>query len=280
MGLSEVTVPGGFELDGGWRRTLWVKPWSGRDQIAAGSSEGSAPAAFATRLLSRCVYLDREATEVSEAFARDLQVGDREALMLHLRRVSVGDRLPCVLTCPSCGAELELDLAVTDLLVPPYDHDGHEHQSTLGSSGEGVQVRFRLPTGADQEIAASVASRPEEARRLLLECCLVEIDGASGELSPEQTDALARTMAELDPQADLRFAAECPECGELFSSELDAATYVRDETRSLEGTLRSEIHLLAFHYHWSEAEILALSAADRRAYVRFLLDVLGEEAPA
>lgn len=41
--------------------------------------------------------------------------------------------------------------------------------------------------------------------------------------------------------------------------------------------LYKEVHHLAFHYHWAEAEILAMSRAKRRRYLALLVEHLGAE---
>jgi hypothetical protein len=38
--------------------------------------------------------------------------------------------------------------------------------------------------------------------------------------------------------------------------------------------LFEEIHHLAYHYHWAEADILAMSRAKRRRYLALLADKL------
>ena len=40
--------------------------------------------------------------------------------------------------------------------------------------------------------------------------------------------------------------------------------------------LYQELHLLALHYHWAEADILRLPVSKRRRYLRLLADHLSE----
>jgi hypothetical protein len=35
------------------------------------------------------------------------------------------------------------------------------------------------------------------------------------------------------------------------------------------------VHLLAYHYHWSESEIMGMSERKRRVYLDLLLDQIG-----
>jgi hypothetical protein len=54
------------------------------------------PAARATALVARCL-------DEGEAAARALTVGDREAVLLHLRRLTFGESMECVLRCPAAS---------------------------------------------------------------------------------------------------------------------------------------------------------------------------------
>jgi hypothetical protein len=277
--MATVALPGGFERDGAWQRAVWLRPWSGRDEAWLGEEDhdASSPAARATALLASCLSFDGGATPATPDFARRLTVGDREALLLHLRRITSGERLACVVTCPTCGDRLDLDLRASDLLVPTYDHQGPDHVATVADGDQAFRVRFRLPTGGDQEVAAPLVAGDEgRAERLVLERCVAEVTTRDGGPVDGLPAAVARRlpgiMAELDPQAELRLAAECPACGAAFSTLFDAAHYLLQEIAQASDRLFREVHLLAYHYHWSAAEILALTGRQRRRYV----DLLGE----
>ena len=56
---------------------------------------------------------------------------------------------------------------------------------------------------------------------------------------------------------------KCPECGEQQYAELDH--YLLDAVD--ERLFYDEVHTLASHYHWSEADILDLPQAKRRLYI-------------
>jgi hypothetical protein len=81
-------------------------------------------------------------------------------------------------------------------------------------------------------------------------------------------------MAELDPQAELLLDATCPECGAAFTAPFDAGQYLEREMKLASEELFTEVHVLALHYHWAEAEILAMPRPRRRRY----LDLLAESA--
>jgi hypothetical protein len=297
--MFEVTVPGGFPEQGAWRRTLWLRPWTGRDELELFGERGEPAAAQATALLARCVALADGGPPGGAAFVRGLTAGDREALLLHLRRVTLGDAMPCLLDCPACGQLVQLDLSASALLLPPYGWEGRWHPLPTGA---GDRLQFRLPTGEDQEAASRMAhDDPEAGVRCLAARCLrradpepaanevlrsrAEPDGAVVEtpgaaLEPELLGRLADAMAELDPQAEVRIAYSCPECGHATAALLDSFTYIRTEAERSRRRLHRDVHLLALHYHWSEPVITALSPWQRRSYAEQLLDALEAQGAA
>ena len=289
---ATVLLPGGLWADGECHREADLRPLSGEDEaFLLDAADLLLPAARTTALLARCLTrlggLEGGA-QPPEALARALTVGDREALLLHLRRLTVGERLPCVLDCPApdCGQPMDLDLRVSDLLLPPYAETRAEHEATLGDDGTASRVRFRLPTGADQEAAALLAgSDPRAAADLLLRRCLLGLGVGGGPLVavtaktglPEaiQQD-LPDLLARLDPQAELLLSLTCPNCGRAFTALFDAATYLFHEVSGRAAHLYREVHLLAFYYHWSEAEILGMTAIKRQRYLDLLAEALAE----
>jgi len=236
--------------------------------------------------LGRClVSLEGVPVEGTET-ARGLSVGDRDALLLHLRRISIGDAMDCQLACPAadCGQRMDFLLSVDDLLLPPPDAPGPSHEVALEVDGGTWTVRFRPPTGVEQEeVAERLASEGAEAAAArLAESCVERVVGPDGglhEVLPrELLDRLSAAVAEVEPQADLVLRLVCPECGEPFATRLDPAAYFLAELTSDRDRLHRHVHLLAFHYHWSEAEILSLTPRKRRVYLGLLAAELGGES--
>jgi hypothetical protein len=81
-------------------------------------------------------------------------------------------------------------------------------------------------------------------------------------------------MAELDSQAELILSLTCPVCGHVFPALFDAAAFFFQELHARADRLYREVHVLALNYHWSEAEIIAMSTRKRQLY----LDLLSETA--
>lgn len=264
--MREATLPHGVLRGGEWRRDALLRAPTGDDEaLLAESLGGASVAARASALLAGCVtQLGGE--EVGPADMRALVVGDREALLLQLRAAAFGDRVACVLDCPECGERMDLDLAISDLLLEGYGEASPEHSLAIDG---GSPVRFRLPTGADLEAAAEAVDVEAGAALLLSRCVLGDLDAAS--LSDATRDALEGELARLDPQAELRIAASCPSCGDPVEATLDAGALLLDELAGSADELFREVHALARHYHWSEGEILRLELPRRRRYLELLV---------
>lgn len=281
------TLPGGYSAGGRHWHEAHLRPLTGEDQLFLSEEcRGLLPAQWVTEVLTRCVTRLDPDEPVSREAIRSLTVGDREALLLHLRRLTLGSRLRCLFTCPSpeCQEKLEIEVDVADLLLPPYGETVQEHELTVGQEG-GVSstVRFRLPTGADQETAAGLARTDMAgAADLLLRRCVRSVVSSDGnwvdKLPDELGERLSGRMAELDPQAEITLHLDCPVCADAFSVIFDTASYLIQELQAESRHLYREVHLLAYHYHWSATEILGMSIEKRRKFLRMLEEELTQGA--
>jgi hypothetical protein len=269
-----ITLPHGVFRDHRPCREVELRTPTGADEayLLEQASQLS-PAERVSELLARCVLrVGDEAAAASRV--RSLTAGDREALLLHIRQAAFGDRLGCVLECPACQERLDVEVSLGNLLVAPYPEPRERYEATLGANGSSCSVRFRLPTGADQEAAAH-ARDAERGAELILERCVEEVtsgDQAVECVPQELHGEFSSLLAALDPQAELSLALRCPACDAGFTAVLDTATVLFAELTATGDRLYREVHALALHYHWSEGDILALDVRRRRRYLELLSD--------
>ena len=81
-------------------------------------------------------------------------------------------------------------------------------------------------------------------------------------------------MEEAAPQVDLTLEAHCPECARAFAVPFDLLGFFLGECKTSRALLYREVHYLAYHYHWSEQDILALPREKRRTYIALLAEEL------
>ncbi|MGR7026168.1 T4 family baseplate hub assembly chaperone [Geodermatophilus sp. URMC 62] len=226
-----------------------------------------------TALLARCIQEDDAGT-----LARSLTVGDREALLLQLRRITLGDAFECVLRCPgsACGEPMELQLAISRLLVPPYPEVRREYRLLREVDGVCEVVRFRLPTACDLDAVGFLAAVDADlAAAQILRACVTEArrDGRTVPvevLGPGAAAKIAADMAERDPQAELQFDGVCPVCGHAFEFLFDTGSFLLEELDARTTQLLYDVHVLALNYHWTEQDILAMSPGRRERYLGLL----------
>jgi hypothetical protein len=208
--------------------------------------------------------LDGESVDAE--ILRRMLVGDRDYLMLELRRLTLGDNVVAVIACPACNAPMDAEFRVSDIPVE------RRPQTSTWYTGE-RGIRFRLPTGGDQE--AMLGLEAAAAEKALLERCTSSEDGV--ELTGAEREALIAEMERQAPRVDLELDLTCPECSYRFLTPFDTTAFFFEEMRSKSGQLLREVHTLAFYYHWSESEILSLGRRRRHAYLGLLSESLRQE---
>src|SRR5262245_13546640 len=92
-------LPGGLiDADGRRLAVAELRPLTGAEEDWLASNPGVPSARAVTRLLSAClVRLDDVDADVD--LVRRLLVGDRDYLMLQLRRITLGDKIGAVFNC-------------------------------------------------------------------------------------------------------------------------------------------------------------------------------------
>lgn len=206
--------------------------------------------------------------ELDDAELDQQPLGLRDRQLIRLREATFGTRLELKADCPRCGDMLELELDTQDLIVPDPSPRAAARLRRFDVGGR--CLRLRPLTGAD--VAAALQPPAWDTARdvILRRCCS---DGDSGlpldpeSLSEDDKAAIARRLERLDPQADLTLDVVCFVCGEGWRPLLDVAEVFWREIRTRAGLIIGDVHDLARAFHWTEAEILALSPKRRQTYL-------------
>ncbi|MEZ4727613.1 MAG: DUF6760 family protein [Caldilineaceae bacterium] len=284
-------LPGGYlDTTGERHRAVELTSLSGQEEELIADGQQAPRAALVTQILSHCVQRIGAISPVSEAIVRALLVPDRQFLMLKLREATFGDQVQATIHCPwsDCCKPVDIDFSLHDIVVteaaelaPTYALQLSDAAAYRDETGKPHQhVVFRLPTGADQEhIAPLVLQDEQRAFLCLLNRCIQSMDEApvanqecATWLSPTAQAEIEQAMAQVSPQVDLTLSGLCPECGRAFTQPFDIQAFLLAELRTNRRQLYREVHYLAYHYHWSEREILALPRAKRRMYIEILAD--------
>lgn len=270
-------LPGGYlDPSGELHREAELVPLGGREEETLARSGPAA--ARVTEVLCRCVRRLGVLEPLTRPVARELLVADRQYLLLQLRRHTFGDRVRGAASCPwpGCGEEVEVDFSLDDVPVAAMEERGPVFRLVLSpeAAGEGErEVRFRLPDGGDEEALEPIVAAGDEGELLaaLLDRCVIA-GGPVAALSPRARWEIESAMEERAPRLGLEMASRCPSCERRFTLPFELRDFFFGELRTSLDLLYREVHYLAFHYHWSEGEILDLPRDKRRAYIEVLAD--------
>lgn len=224
--------------------------------------------------------LDRAITMLMSAYpeaSRDtltlLSIGQRDACLFKAREQTFGPRLSSLAVCPACREQIEFVLNMADMHITANIEPVDELFALVTDEGE---LHFRLPNSLD--LAGIVDSQNlMDARNLLVQRCVLQArsnrDGSdlATETLPETLiTALATHMDTCDPLAIIDIPLACPACNHEWQIIFDIVSFFWTEITALAKRLLREVHTLASHYGWREADILALSSVRRQFYLEMV----------
>jgi hypothetical protein len=170
----EVTLPGGFIEKGELITTAEVRELNGVDEetIAKASSTGKALNVLLQRGLVKIGSRDATKEDLDNLLA-----GDRDALLIGIRRVTFGQEIKLNIRCGSCLAEQEL---VIDLVedVPVRTLEDPMADRVWDVETKHGFVKVELPTGVTQKKLLENADKTSaEINTLLLTGCVLSVNG-------------------------------------------------------------------------------------------------------
>ena len=200
-----------------------------------------------------------QAAEVRSSYEElaALPLGQRNCELLALHAACFSEAVAGWTDCPECGQRLEFELNTGDLMS---QHTGGS-QPVVTAGG----LAFRLPNSSDLAAAAREQDLRSAAVRLL-DSCVLEPTHQAATWSDDQIAEVGNRMALADPLAKTRLDMTCSACGHSWVELLDVTMFLWIEVDGEVRRLLHDVHLLASHYGWSEAEILALSEWRRSLY--------------
>jgi T4 bacteriophage base plate protein len=242
-----------------------LRPLSGHEELWLARHPTMPSAARVTWLLNACLLsLDDHPANID--LVRRLLVADRDYLILQLRRLTLGEDVHAVITCPACHSKMDVSFRIDDVPMEARPQAASSYTFELSDR----TVSFHLPTGGDQEAVMRI--KTEDAVAELLRRCVSDEGG--GQLSDDERETMIAQMEQLAPRLELELDLTCPECSHEFLAPFDSTAFFFDEMTLKGEQLLHEVHALAFYYHWSETEILGLERDRRRAYLELLNESL------
>lgn len=195
-----------------------------------------------------------------------LTLGQRDALLLALRRATFGDRLPGTSDCPDCGQTVEFELSCSALQIEA----AAPAEACLQQDGYRITVR---PLDSFDLAAAAAADTVAEARATLLGRCASDPRFrdrpiALASLPEAIQERIAECALAADTRAERLLDLGCPNCHLSWQSALDIGQVLWLEISARALRLLLEVHTLASAYGWGETAILGLTPERRAAYLQ------------
>ena len=227
-------------------------------------------AGFAQALTERALALLAIACpEASWDDLAALSIGQRDARLLKLREGLWGPRMDAVVVCPGCRQRLELSLDTREMLSNSPPTQPGENNLNVSE----FKMIFRLPTSLD--LIANCGFPANGGSFPLLDRCLLsaqqgDVPVESDKLPSEVLEALAKSMAEADPLADIQLSLTCPFCEHRWRALFDIVSFLWTEIEVWAWRVLSDVHTLARAYGWCERDILSLSPTRRQFYLEMV----------
>jgi hypothetical protein len=215
----EINLPGGFIENGEVIKTAEVRELTGIDEeaIAKASTTGKALAVLLQRGLVKIG--SREAT------LNDLDLllsGDRDAILIGIRRITFGEDITLSVICPNCGEKQETKINLSEdipvkSLVNPIEDRTWRVESKKG------YITVSLPTGVTQKKLLENSDKTSaEINTMLLSGCVLSVNdqpsmGATTVLNLSMADRtkIIESILERNPGPRLGEVKKiCKACGE------------------------------------------------------------------
>ncbi|WNI17616.1 hypothetical protein [Actinacidiphila sp. ITFR-21] len=202
-GNNRVTLERGICREGSWYREAEVKELTGADEEAIAAAGSSSYKVFETLLLRGVRTVGDES--MSRKLAAELLIGDREFLVMAVRRATFGNDLVFEeLPCPYCKELIDLTVPLNAI---PFTHLADPERTEFEVPlRRGATAVVRLPNGDDQAAVFAVKDGNEAKQDSeILGRCVLRIQHADGS-STRRPPATSLFMD--DRQTILKFLAK------------------------------------------------------------------------
>jgi hypothetical protein len=204
-----VELPGGLLLPGGELITeARVRELTGADEEALARAATTGSLAKYISTLLQCGVESVGEEKATPHILKSLLIGDREALVLGIRRATYGDVIDMdEYPCGVCGEPIDLQVTLDDIPIKKLESPTRKtYEIPLWKGGH---AEVRLAVGADhEEVLSNSKLLQEEQNTLLLSKCVVRLPDSRGELQPVIGTGPVLRLGSKDRKTILRFLNE------------------------------------------------------------------------
>ena len=231
---SEVILPGGFVTgEGSLVKYAEVRELNGMDEEAI-SRAGSVGRALVVMLQRGLVSIGMDKVQKDDLDA--LLGGDRDAILIGIRRLTFGDDIKFSFPCPHCNADLDVTVDLSkDIPVKELEDPLTDRKFVYKSEKHG-DIVVSLPTGSTQKKLLENSDKTvAELNTILLSGCVQSINGfpsvgasAVLQLGMADREKLIAEIIDRNPGPRLgEVSTTCEACGEEIPMPLSLADLFR-----------------------------------------------------
>ena len=262
--MEEVRLPGGLGAER--LRTVRFRPITGALEMSLAESQTSndSTPASVTAVLEAAVDRIGE-NNVTRQMIESLCVEDRQFLMRCMAIRTGTDRLWLSHVCTGCNERFDIEIVQSQLPVTEAN-DAFPEVWVETSVGPCL---FRAATGGDQHrlVQSAHLQKPEIE---LLKLCFLKARGSENGQRPNfnhsDIEAIELALDKITPGIVTEVHTQCPECATENAVAVDPYIFLQQAGDDI----YREIHQLAWYYHWSEAEIMAMPDKRRKRYLQLI----------
>ncbi len=263
-------IPGELESVG----DLWLRPFGLLAEDCKIDFTQTLRPELETQILECCTH-NSEGKTPNPEFFWNLDIGKRiECLAIVAALGEVSEELTVDVRCrnPDCREEMELELTREDLASLQKRTEG---KGAIEIEFGDRQFSLHRPTGADQVewLRQSFVDETAAIQTMIESLLPLEQREAFEQVWKNRQDwmqSLNQVMEEMDPLVSFRLQLICPFCGMEDLYQVDLGELALRRLRQAQEQLLETVYRLASHFHWNEAEILALPLWRRERYLKLI----------
>lgn len=224
---SEVALPGGFvNREGSLVKYAEVRELNGVDEEAIARA-GTSSKALLVMLQRGLVSIGSD--EANKQDLDSLLSGDRDAILIGIRKITFGTTVDFSLTCPHCRTDLSVAVDLdTDIPYRNLEDPIEDRYFDYESPTHGI-IRVSLPSGATQrKLMENTDKTVAELNTILLSGCVESVNGVASmgastvlKLGMADREKLVNEIVKRNPGPRLgEVSTSCEACGEEIAMPL------------------------------------------------------------
>jgi hypothetical protein len=249
--VIDIKLPCGLLKDGVSVVDAGVIPMTGLTRKAISSENvRSNPMKITDVIFLQCLKRIGTSNLINNKILNELLIGDRDFLMLEIRRVSMGSIITATVECGGCNKKIEVKFDLSEIKTKTLA----ECRSEIVDGVRGFWIKndeprvnafFRFPNGGDQAVVLPLLHKnPIDANYKLYALCLMDWDGEKRKFASDffekmntnLLDIIDAAFSENQPGPDLTQSVSCPVCAEDIEMTFQGSDFLFRQHKKEKGS--------------------------------------------